>query len=99
MEPVREEMAPTLIEVAVTPGLFPPGGVVPPVVDVAAPVVVVVLALFDEQPASTTAMTTASAAGQTQLPRCSPMATLPFSRFSVLSQSNRDPDLRQTSSI
>jgi hypothetical protein len=94
-------MAPTLIDVAVTPGLFPPGGAVPAVVGavVLAPVVVVLELLDDEQPASTTAMTTASAPGQTQLPRCSPMATLSLSRFSVLSQPNRDVELRQTSCL
>jgi len=95
-------MAPTLIEVAVTPGLFPPGGAVPPVVDgavVPAPVVVVLELLDDEQPANTTAITTASAPGQTQFPRCSPMATLSLCRISLLNQTNRDADLRQTSSM
>jgi hypothetical protein len=76
-------MAPTLIWVAVTPGAPDEGTV--PALDVGDAVlatlpVVPVVVPEEEQPATAKAIPSASAAGKTQLPRCSPMATLSFYR-------------------
>ena len=74
------EMAPTLIEVAVTPGEFAEGVELALDVDGAvlvAPLVVVVVLDEDEQPANKTATPSASAPGISQLPRSFPMTTLP----------------------
>ena len=81
MEPVRVEMAPTLIAVAVTPGELPEPPVVAVVDDGAVlelALVVVVVLDEDEQAAAMTATPSTTAAGHTQFPRCFPMSTFPL---------------------
>ena len=81
MEPVRVEMAPTLIAVAVTPGELaePPEVVaVDEAVVLELPLVVVVVLDDDEQAAAMTATPSTTAAGHTQFPRCFPMSTFPM---------------------